>query len=92
MISILGSLNGCILANPREYYAMARNDAFLASLKKVHPKYKTPVNSLIFQMIVSIGLLFTGTFEQLTTLVVFTQWIFYTLAIASVFVLRKKIS
>ncbi len=26
MISILGSLNGCILANPREYYAMARND------------------------------------------------------------------
>ena len=36
-------------------------------------------------------ILFWGTFENLISYVVFTDWIFFALAAASVFILRKKL-
>lgn len=89
-ISIFGSCNGCVLAFPRYYYAMAKDGLFFKTFGKVHPRYKTPVPALIASAVVSILLIFTGTFSQLTTMVVFSSWVFYVLTIGSVFVLRKK--
>ena len=89
-VSILGSCNGCVLSYPRLYYAMAKDGLFFKLFGKVHPKYKTPVPALVASAIVAILLIFTGTFEQLTTMVVFTAWVFYVLTIGSIFVLRKK--
>lgn len=90
LISIFGSTNGCVLVFPRIYYAMARDGLFFPFFTAVHPRYRTPVPSLIASAVVSIILLWTGTFQQLTTMVVFSGWIFYTLTIGSVFVLRRK--
>ncbi|MDW8800424.1 amino acid permease [Clostridium sp. A1-XYC3] len=89
-LSIFGSCNGCVLAFPRLYYAMAKDGIFFKWFEKIHPEYKTPVPALIASAVVSILLIFTGSFQQLTTMVVFSQWIFYILTICSVFVLRKK--
>lgn len=89
-ISIFGSCNGCVLAFPRYYYAMAKDGLFFRLFGEVHPKYRTPVPALIASAVVSILLIFTGTFSQLTTMVVFSSWVFYVLTIGSVFVLRKK--
>lgn len=89
-ISIFGSCNGCVLAFPRSYYAMAKDGIFFKSFGKINSKYKTPQPALIASAIVSILLIFTGTFEQLTTMVVFASWLFYILTIMSLFVLRKK--
>lgn len=90
LISIFGSTNGCVLAFPRIYYAMARDGMFFRQFATVHPRFHTPVAALIGSAIVAIILLYTGTFEQLTTMVVFASWVFYTLTIMSVFILRKK--
>ncbi|NLW16585.1 MAG: amino acid permease [Firmicutes bacterium] len=90
LISILGSCNGCILAFPRNYFAMARDSLFFPQLAAIHPKLGTPVVSLVVSAALSIVLILTGTFEQLTTLVVFSGMIYTTLAIAAVFVLRLK--
>lgn len=89
-LSIFGSCNGCVLAFPRLYYAMAKDGIFFKWFEKIHPTYKTPVPALIASAVVSILLIFTGSFQQLTTMVVFSQWIFYILTISSVFILRKK--
>jgi Amino acid transporters len=89
-ISIFGSCNGCVLAFPRYYYAMAKDGLFFGWFGQVHPKYKTPVPALIASAVVSILLIFTGTFSQLTTMVVLSSWVFYVLTVGSVFVLRKK--
>lgn len=89
-VSILGSCNGCVLAFPRSYYAMAKDGIFFKWFGQVHPKYRTPVPALIASAVVSILLIFTGTFSQLTTMVVFAGWVFYTLTIVSVFILRRK--
>ena len=90
LISIFGSCNGCVLAFPRNYYAMAKDGLFFKAFATIHPKYKTPVPALIASAVVSILLIFTGTFSQLTTMVVFAAWIFYILTIGSLFILRKK--
>lgn len=90
LIAIFGSCNGCILAYPREYFAMARDKRFFKVFAKINPKTGTPVNAQIATMIVSSLLILFGTFEQLTALVAFCAWIYYTLGVSSVYVFRKK--
>lgn len=90
LVSIFGSTNGCVLVFPRMYYAMAKDGLFFPLFSEVHRKYRTPIPSLTASAAVAIILLYTGTFQQLTTMVVFAGWVFYTLTILSVFILRRK--
>ncbi len=90
VLSTFGSTNGSILASARVSYAMARDGLFFSALGKVHPRYRTPVTALLVQGIWSSALVFSGSFDQLTDMLIFVSWIFYALAAAGVFVLRRK--
>jgi APA family basic amino acid/polyamine antiporter len=91
LCSILGAMNSLILAGPRAYYQMAKDGLFFERVSRVHPKWQTPVESLVFQGLWSVFLvLFIGGFSQLFTYVIFGGWIFYGLAVLSVIVLRRK--
>ena len=90
MICALGSINSSILTNARVDYAMARDGLFFRVVRGVHPKFLTPVRALFFQAIVASLLALSGTFEQLSNLYVFAQWIFYGLQTAGVIWLRHK--
>ena len=91
LCSILGAMNALILAGPRAYYQMAKDKLFFERVSRVHPKWSTPVESLLFQGVWSAFLvLFIGGFSQLFTYVIFGGWIFYALAVLSVIVLRRK--
>ena len=91
LCSILGAMNSLILAGPRAYYQMAKDKLFFERVSRVHPKWRTPVESLIFQGVwASFLVLFIGGFSQLFTYVIFGGWIFYGLAVLSVIVLRRK--
>ncbi|MDR7869328.1 MAG: amino acid permease [Tissierellaceae bacterium] len=88
--AMFGSLNGCILAFPRMYYAMSKEGHFFNSFKKLHPKYNVPYVPLIVQAILSIILVLASDLNQLTSLVVFTGMLFNTLSIFAVFIYRRK--
>ncbi len=90
MLTTLGSTNGMILAGPRVYYAMAKDRLFFRAIARVHPRFETPAISLGVQGVVSALLVFTGTYEQLFTYVVFASWVFYGMGGAAVFVLRRR--
>jgi APA family basic amino acid/polyamine antiporter len=90
IVCALGTLNSSILSGARVDYAMARDRLFFRSLATVHPKYRVPMNALIFQGCLASALALTGTFEDLYSLFIFAGWIFYGLATASVFWLRYK--
>jgi APA family basic amino acid/polyamine antiporter len=91
LCSILGAMNALILAGPRAYYQMAKDGLFLERASRVHPRWRTPVEALVFQGLWSVFLvLFIGGFSQLFTYVIFGGWIFYALAVVSVVVLRRK--
>ncbi len=91
LCSILGAMNALILAGPRAYYQMARDGLFLERVSRVHPRWRTPVEALLFQGLWSAFLvLVIGGFSQLFTYVIFGGWIFYALAVLSVIALRRK--
>ena len=90
VIAMFGSLNGCILAFPRMYYAMSAEGHFFDSFKKLHPKYKVPYIPLIVQAVISIVLVLLRDLNQLTSLVVFSGMLFNTLCVFAVFIYRRK--
>jgi basic amino acid/polyamine antiporter, APA family len=90
-ISTFGTAGIYTLTAPRIYFAMAKDKVFFRKVAEIHPKFHTPAFAIIFQSIWAILLiLFWGTFENLISYVVFTDAIFFGLAAAAVFVLRKK--
>lgn len=88
--SVFGILNLYILAAPRVYQAMADDDLFFRRFAKLHPKYKTPNGPILLQGAWAIVLALTGTFGQLLDYVVFGDWIFFALVVATLFVYRRR--
>lgn len=90
MISTFGTTNGTILASSRIYFAMSRDNLFFKSAGNVHPKFKTPYTSLLMQGLWASVLVLSGTFDQLTDMLIFASFIFYGAGAFGVFILRKK--
>ncbi len=90
MISIFAALNGSILTGSRVPYAAARDGYFFSIYAKVHPEYRTPGVSILLLSLWSAILVLSGRYRELYTLVIFPSWILYTMATASVLVLRRK--
>ncbi|HEY2351710.1 MAG TPA: amino acid permease [Candidatus Acidoferrum sp.] len=89
-ISALGSMNSSVLSGARVGYAMARDGIFFKFVAGINPKFRTPGRSLIFQGILASIMALSGTFEELTSLFIFSTWIFYGLAVVSLFRLRQS--
>jgi APA family basic amino acid/polyamine antiporter len=92
LISIFGALNGNVLTGMRVPYALAIENRLPGSkwLATVNSKTRTPINSGILIGIISIIMIMLGNFNQLTDLLVFVLWIFYTMTFIAVMVLRSK--
>ena len=89
LISTFGCNNGLILAGARVYYAMAKDGLFFRSVARVHPRYHTPVVSLMVQMLWTCVLCLSGSYGQLLDYIIFAVLVFYILTIAGLFVLRR---
>jgi len=89
MLSTFGCANGLILAGARVYYAMAWDGLFFRNVARLHPTYKTPVVSLMVQMIWTSILCLSGTYGQLLDYIIFAVLVFYILTIVGLFVLRR---
>jgi APA family basic amino acid/polyamine antiporter len=90
VLSAAGSLNGIILAGPRVYYAMAQDGLAFRWLAEVHPRRQTPYLAIVAQAVWSCVLVATNSYRQLFTRVVYTEWIFFALLAAGLFVLRGR--
>lgn len=90
VLAMFSSLNGCIMAFPRMYYAMARDGAFFSSLGKLHPQWKTPANAILASSAVSICLILFRSLSELTSLVAVCGMIFHSMSFYAVIILRKK--
>ena len=89
MLSGFGCANGLILAGARVYYAMAKDGLFFRNVAKLHPTYKTPVMSLMVQMVWTCILCISGSYGQLLDYIIFAVLVFYILTIFGLFVLRR---
>jgi basic amino acid/polyamine antiporter, APA family len=63
---------------------------FFKRMAVVHPKWRTPVFSLIGQGIWAALLTVSGRYDQLYTYVIFGMLLSYTLTVIGLFILRRK--
>ncbi|MBI3664672.1 MAG: amino acid permease [Acidobacteria bacterium] len=90
IVSAFGMLSGTILAAPRVYYAMAQDGLAFRWMGAIHPRFKTPHFAILLQAIWSSVLVATGTYRDLFTRVIYTEWIFFALMTIGVFRLRRR--
>ena len=90
VVTTLNATNSTILTSARMMYAMARDKLFFYKAANVHPKYNTPDIALFIQAFWAIALVFSGSFDQLTDMLVFASFIFYGSTALGVIILRVK--
>lgn len=89
-IALLASVSALILLGPRVYYAMAKDRMFFSFASRVHPRYKVPGTAILLQGAIAILIAVLGSFEQLLIYIGYALGIFTWLAVASLFLARKR--
>ncbi len=89
LITTLGCTHATVYASARPYYAMAKEGLFFKSMAKLNSS-QVPEKSLWLQCVWGCLLVFSGTFDQLTDMVIFAVFIYYGATAYGVFVLRKR--
>lgn len=92
LISAFGVINGNILVAMRIPYAMAKENKLPGSkyFAWVNPKTNVPILTAVFEAVLVIIYILSGTFNKLTDIVTFTNWIFYVMVFFAVILMRKK--
>jgi APA family basic amino acid/polyamine antiporter len=90
IVSLLASISAMTFAGPRVYFAMGRDGVFFSRAATVHPRYRTPVVSILAQAAWSTVLVLTASADALVTYTGFAIVLFSGIAVVSLFVLRAR--
>ncbi|GFM34748.1 ethanolamine permease [Desulfovibrio subterraneus] len=90
LFGLVASFHGIILAAGRAVLEMGRAGFVPRTLGAVSPKFRTPANALMANMVIGIIALFTGKTGEIITIAVFGALTLYIVSLISLFVLRKK--
>ncbi len=90
LLATFSCTNSTILMSSRIVYAIARDRVFFKKAGEVHPKYHSPSFALRWQCAWSVVLVWSGSFDQLTDLLIFASFIFYGSTALGVIVMRTK--
>ena len=89
LITTLGCAHATIYSSARTYFGMAKEGLFFKKMDSLNTHH-VPANVLWLQCTWACLLVFSGTFDQLTDMIVFAIFFYYGLTTLGVFVLRKK--
>jgi basic amino acid/polyamine antiporter, APA family len=90
LASTFATLNGSILSGSRIPYACASDELFPKGLARIHPRFRTPAVAIIAQAIIAGAFALSGNYETLYTKAIYSEWVFYALVTASIFILRRR--
>ena len=83
MASLAGSLHGIMTSTPRVSYALAVRRDLPAWFGKVHARFETPANSILFFAILAAALAISGSFVWLALVSTLARMIVYAVTIAA---------
>lgn len=89
-ISILGTTGNTIMLGPRYVYALAADGFGPRTLARIHPRFQTPANAVLFIGVLSLLLALSGSFVQLALLSVVARLFTYISTAIAVVVLQKR--
>lgn len=90
MVSTFGATQASTMSAARVYYQMSKEGYFFKPFSSVHKRYRTPHISLLGQMVWACLLIISGTFDQLTDMLIFAAFIFYGLGAIAVMRLKMQ--
>jgi ethanolamine permease len=89
LFGLIASFHGIILASGRALFEMGRSGMLPSTFACLSPSRKTPRNALLFNMVVGIVAILSGTSGQIITLSVFGALLLYILSMAAQLKLRR---
>lgn len=90
MLSTFGAVNGSMMTGPRVFFAMADRGLFFPAIARVSPRFHSPSTAIWLAVALGVIYVLFNDFAQLADKFVLGIWPFYTLAVAAVFVLRRR--
>jgi APA family basic amino acid/polyamine antiporter len=89
-VSTFGTLNGSMMTAPRIFYALAADGLFPAVIARVDQKTGAPQAAILLTAALGMVFVLVRSFSQLADQFVIGIWPFYALAVAAIYVLRRR--
>jgi amino acid transporter len=90
VVSMLGTINGGVLTVSRLTFAMSDAGQLPRALAAVHPRFLTPVASIVLAAVVSIALTLSSTFVYLLTVSTIARLLIFAVCCVALPVLRRR--
>lgn len=90
LMGLVASFHGLILAASRATYEFGKTGCIPRLFGHIHPKFKTPSNALLLNMMLGIIALLSGKTGDIITIACFGAILLYIFAMIALLVLRKK--
>ncbi len=90
LLSTFSGLNGSMMTGPRVLFAMADRDLLFRSVARVSPRFHSPSVAIWLATALGCAYVLENDFAQLADRFILGIWPFYVLAVAGVYVLRRK--
>lgn len=90
MLCTFGAANATIMTAARAYFRMSQEGVFFRRAKEVHGRNRTPAVALRMAMVWSSVLVVSGTFDQLTDMLIFAAFIFYGSAAFGLVLMKRR--
>ncbi|HEY3279199.1 MAG TPA: amino acid permease [Gemmatimonadales bacterium] len=89
-ISTFGTLNGSMMTAPRIFFAAAEDRLLPSAIARVDPRTSAPTGAVVLMVVMGVVFILIRTFTELADQFIIGIWPFYALAVAGVFVLRRR--
>jgi APA family basic amino acid/polyamine antiporter len=91
VFSIGGNCSASMLSAPRMTYALAQLGSLPAWFGEVHPRTRTPLNSILFYAVLGLVLALSGSFIWLAVVSTLARLLSYILGVAALPILEKQV-
>jgi APA family basic amino acid/polyamine antiporter len=91
MLSSFGALHSTVLQMARYPFAMARDGLLPSVFATVSRNSHAPIYAVLLLGVCAIAFAFSGSFDVLTDMIVFSILLFEIMAVSAIFVLRKRL-
>ncbi|HTJ49861.1 MAG TPA: ethanolamine permease [Cyclobacteriaceae bacterium] len=90
LFGLVASFHGLILAAGRSTFEFGRTGFAPGILGRIHKRFQTPSNALLFNMVIGVIALLTGKTSEIITIAVFGALTLYIISMISIITLRRK--
>jgi basic amino acid/polyamine antiporter, APA family len=90
MVSAFSGLNASMMTGSRIFFAMADRGLFFGAAARVSPRFASPSVAIWLATALGVAYVLENDFAQLADKFILGIWPFYALAVAGVFVLRRR--